>query len=190
MPRPPRLSHAIGFDDAPFDRGHRGDVPVVGVAFAGTVMHGVVTGRVRRDGANSARTLAELVLDGPYRDHLQLIFLQGVALAGFNVVNAFWLHRQTGLPVVIVARRQPDYARVRSALIGRVRGGAAKWRLIERLGPMRPVAGVWVQCVGIELTAAADAVERFTVTGHIPEPLRAAHLIAGAMTRGYSRGRT
>ncbi|WP_084474126.1 DUF99 family protein [Deinococcus pimensis] len=185
-----RLSHAIGFDDAPFDRAHRGDVRIVATVYAHTTLHGVLTSRVRRDGANSTRVLAGLVKDSPFAAHLQLIFLQGVALAGFNVVDAHALHRLTGLPVVVVARRQPDYARVRAALLGRVPGGARKWRLIERLGPTRPVAGVWVQCVGIDVEGAGAAVERFRVTGNVPEPLRAAHLIAGALGRGVSRGRT
>jgi hypothetical protein len=35
MVKAPRYSHVIGFDDAPFDRGHRGDVPVIAAVYAG-----------------------------------------------------------------------------------------------------------------------------------------------------------
>lgn len=185
-----RLTHAVGFDDAPFDRAHRGNVRVIGTVYAGTTLHGVLSGHVRRDGANSARVLAALIAESPFRKHVQLVFLQGVALAGFNVVNAFWLHRQTGLPVLIVARRQPDYGAVRRALLTRVPGGARKWRIIERLGAMRPVGGVWIQTVGLTTEEAERVLPVFTVTGRIPEPLRAAHLIAGGVTTGVSRGRT
>jgi hypothetical protein len=31
-----RISHVIGFDDAPFERAHRGDVVIVGAVFGGT----------------------------------------------------------------------------------------------------------------------------------------------------------
>ena len=68
--------HAIGFDDAPFPREHRGDVRIFGAAYAGATLHAVVSGKVRRDGANSTAELARLCAE---QEHLQLIFLQGRA---------------------------------------------------------------------------------------------------------------
>ena len=35
-------SHVVGFDDAPFARWYRGDVPVVGAVFCGLRLEGVV----------------------------------------------------------------------------------------------------------------------------------------------------
>ncbi|GAA5512077.1 hypothetical protein Dcar01_00791 [Deinococcus carri] len=183
-----KFSHAIGFDDAPFAREHRGDVRVFGTVYAGHTLHGVVSGRVRRDGRNSTAEVARLVELSGAREHLHLILLQGVALAGFNVVDAPALGALTGLPVLLVARRPPDLERIRRALLTRVPGGARKWRLIEALGPMEPCRGVWVQCVGLGLAEAEVALAALTVTGRVPEPLRAAHLIAGGVTRGSSRG--
>lgn len=190
MGAPPTLSHVVGFDDFPFARSHRGDVPIVGAVYAGLRLEGVLSARVRRDGRNATRVLADLVTRSKYAPQLQLVLLQGIALAGFNVVDLDALHRATGLRVLVVARRRPRLDRVRDALLARVPGGARKWRLIERLGPMLPVAGVWVQCVGLSAADAERVVRRLAVHGHIPEPLRAAHLIAGGMARGESRGRT
>lgn len=183
-----RFSHVVGFDDAPFAREHRGDVAVVGAVYAGLRLEGVLVGRVRRDGANATEVLARLVTGSKFRQ-LQLILLQGIAVAGFNVVDIEGLHRRTGLPVLAVSRRAPRFARVRSALLARVRGGARKWRLIERLGPMEKAGDVWVQRVGLSLGEAEAVVRRLAVHGSIPEPLRAAHLLAGAMATGQSRGR-
>ena len=185
----PTLSHAIAFDDFPFAREHRGDVPVVGLVFAGLRLEGVVRGAVRRDGANATRELVRLATTTKFAPQLQLVLLQGIALAGFNVVDLPALHRRTGLPVLVVARRPPRLPLIREALLTRVRGGARKWRLIERLGPMEPVAGVWVQRAGLSLADAARVVRRLAVHGRIPEPLRAAHLVAGGVATGQSRGR-
>lgn len=182
------FSHAIGFDDAPFVREHRGDVAVFGTVYARHTLHGVVSGRVRRDGRNSTAELARLVGESRAGEHLHLILLQGVALAGFNVVDVPALGRLTGLPVLVVARRPPNLERIRAALLARVPDGARKWRLLEALGPMEPCRGVWVQRVGLNLPEAEAALGALTVTGRIPEPLRAAHLIAGGVTRGSSRG--
>ncbi len=184
-----RFSHVVGFDDAPFDRGHRGDVPVVGAVFSGPVLQGILVGKVRKDGANAAAELARLVSAGRFSGHLQLILLQGIALAGFNVVDVPLLHEGTGLPVLVVARREPDLAAIREALLGRVPGGRRKWRLIERLGPMEEVADVRVQRAGLSLEEAGEVIRATAVNGRIPEPLRTAHLVAGALATGESRGR-
>lgn len=183
------IEHVIGFDDAPFDRAHRGNVPVVGAVFCGARMEGVLVGRVRRDGANATAVLARLVASSRFATHLQLVLLQGIAFAGFNVVDTRTLHATLGIPVLVVARRRPDMAAIEAALRERVPGGARKWRLVRRAGAMEQLAGVWLQRAGIERRAAERVIERFALHGRIPEPLRAAHLIAGALARGESRGR-
>lgn len=184
-----RLSHIIGFDDAPFARRHRGDVPVIGAVYAGARLEGVVSDRVRRDGVNSTRVLAGLVRRSRFREHLQGVLLQGIALAGFNVVDIHALAALLGMPVVVVARKRPDLAAIRRALLIRVPGGARKWRLIERAGPMEPCAGVFVQRAGISLERTRALIRRFAVHGKLPEPLRTAHLIAGGVVAGESRHR-
>lgn len=189
MPLTRRLSHVVAFDDFPFRREHRGDVPVVGAVFAGGRLDGVLRTTVRRDGANATSRLAETVLGSRFAAHLQLVLLQGIALAGFNVVDARELSARTGLPVLVVARRRPDLAAIRRALLLRVRGGRRKWRIVERLGPMEPLGGVFVQRVGLTAAEALGALRRTTREGNLPEPLRVAHLIAGGIGRGESRGR-
>jgi uncharacterized protein len=175
-----RLSHVIAFDDAAFDRAHRGDVPLIGVVFAGTRLDGVLRGSVRRDGVNSARTMAALIGGSKFVEHLQLIMLQGIAVAGFNVVDVFSLHEETRLPVLVVAKKQPDFVAIRAALHERVRGGAKKWRIIERLGPMESVGRVHVQRVGLTIDEAKRVIDRCAMNGSYPEPLRVAHLVASA----------
>ena len=184
-----RYSHVIGFDDAPFERAHRGDVMVVGAVFAGTRLEGVLSGKVRRDGANATRVLIELVRRSRFGAHVQAILLQGIAFAGFNVVDVNALHSALKIPVLVVARRAPNLAAIRAALLHKVRGGRRKWALIEQLGPMEAVQGVYVQRAGIMLDKAADLIRRFALHSTLPEPLRTAHLIAGGVTQGESRHR-
>jgi endonuclease V-like protein UPF0215 family len=183
------FANVIGIDDAPFERTWRGDVGIVGAVFAGTRLDGVLCGRVRRDGANAAGRIAALVSESPFNAHIQLIMLQGVALAGFNVVDAFRLAEGLDRPVLIVARRAPNRDRIREVLLTQVPGGTRKWVLLDRLGPMELLAGVYVQRVGLTMEQAQATIERHRQQGNIPEPLRVAHLIAGALARGRSRGR-
>jgi len=176
-----RFSHLIAFDDAPFDRNHRGDVPIVGVAFAGLRLEGVFAGRVRRDGQNATRELARLAATSRYFRHTQALLLEGIALAGFNVVDLPALAQAVARPVLVVVRRRPDLERVRRALLGRTPGGARKWRLIGRAGPIEPLAGLFVQRAGLSAAEAESLITATAVNGRLPEPLRVAHLIAAAI---------
>ncbi|MFO0589308.1 MAG: DUF99 family protein [Polyangiaceae bacterium] len=197
-----RFSHVIGIDDAPFPRAHRGDVLVVGVAFtAGRTpsvpndapgppgVEGVLSSRVRRDGANATRAVQKMVRASQFYAHVHAVLFQGIALAGFNVIDIHALAEGLQRPVLVVARKAPDMAAIESALRTKVRGGAAKWQRILRAGPMEPCGPLFVQRAGLSLAEAADLIGRLAIHGHIPEPLRLAHLIAGGVTTGASRGR-
>ena len=186
---PANISNVIGFDDFPFARPHRGDVQVVGTVFSGLRLDGVLCGRIRRDGANATRRLAGLVGASKFAPQVQLVMLQGIALGGFNVVDIHELSGLLEVPVLVVARRAPRVEAIRDALLARVPGGRRKWALIERAGPMEPLGGVFVQRAGISFEAAGRVVRRFAVYGNVPEPLRVAHLIAGGVATGESRGR-
>jgi hypothetical protein len=48
---------------------------------------------------------------------------------------------------------------------------------------------LWVQRIGLSPQEARALVEATTLHGHLPEPIRLAHLIAGGVTTGRSRGR-
>lgn len=183
-----RFSNVVGFDDAPFARGHKGKVKLVGTVYASLRFDGVLIGEVDKDGFDSATRLAELIDGSKFAEHIQLIMLQGIAFAGFNVVDVFSLHEHLGLPVLVVARKQPDMASIRKALLSHIEEGKTKWAVLERLGEMEQINGVFVQRVGISPDQAAAVLDQFAVHGNIPEPLRTAHLIAGALVYGQSRG--
>ena len=189
MPLPRRWSHVIGFDDGAFDHEHRGDVLLVGAVFNGPRLEGVLTGKVRRDGANATDTIYKLITDSRFATHLQAVLTQGVAVAGFNVVDLPLLHQRLQIPVITVARRQPDFASIKRALLQNVPGGARKWRLIERLGKMQRIEGVYVQYIGIEREDVATLMQCFAINGRLPEPLRVAHMIGAGVSTGQSRHR-
>lgn len=178
-------------------------------------MDGVVSGKIRRDGSDSTRTMIELIQSSQFREQLRVILLQGIAVGGFNVVDVHELSAALALPVLVITRRQPDLGAIERALFSgdppgrpRVIGAHRKWRLIraagemERLEPSRralrratasgqPASGqrLWIQRVGISLSAAREIIEATTLHGNVPEPLRLAHLIAGGIVAGRSRGR-
>jgi hypothetical protein len=185
----PRWSHVVGFDDAPFPRQHRGDVLVVGAVFAGARLDGVLSCKVRRDGANATRRLVECVRASRFFPQLHAVLLQGIALAGFNVVDVHRMREELARPIIVVSRRKPDLGAIRDALTKHVPGGARKWRSIERAGAMEWMEGLYIQRAGIAQDATARLLRMHRLHGRMPEPLRTAHLIAGGVTLGESSGR-
>jgi endonuclease V-like protein UPF0215 family len=214
-PRYPVAVNVIGFDDGPFAREHRGDVLLIGAVCSRTRLDGLVSGRIRRDGWDATRRMIELVMGSPFRAHVRAVMLQGIAVGGFNVVDIHELSRALSVPVLVVTRRAPDLAAVRRALFSDdpasrppVRGARRKWALIGKAGAVEPLgmsrraalaagptglqAGrqrLWVQRAAITLAEARQLVAATTLHGNIPEPLRLAHIIAGGVATGRSRGR-
>ena len=186
---PRRLSNLVAFDDGPFPRQHTGTVPVVGTVYADLRLDGVLVGRIRKDGCDAADILGQMVEESRFNGHIRLVMLQGIALGGFNVVDVFALQRRLTRPVLVVSRRRPDLAKIRRALLKHVPKGAEKWQIIERLGPMEPAGPVFIQRVGLAREDALETMRPVAVHGHVPEPLRSAHLIAGALVSGQSRGK-
>lgn len=184
-----RFSNVIGFDDAPFLRNHQGPVQIVGAVFADHRLDGVLVGAIEKDGCDAAVKLAALVQTSKFNQHARLIMLQGITMGGFNVVDVFDLYKRLKRPILVVARRAPDMGAIRRALEQHLSGGREKWAVIEALGAMEPVGDVYIQRVGLTRVQAGDILARWSIHSRIPEPLRCAHLIAGALVGGQSRNR-
>ena len=189
-----RFSNVIGIDDAPFvprrgtPRAMTKKVKVVGALFARLNLHGVILFEVTEDGDDAAAVLAQGIVRSKFLGHIQLIMLQGIALGGLNVVDVPWLSKETGRPVLVVARRAPDMDAMERALSS-VKDGDKKLAIIHSLGPMEPIGGVYCQRYGLSREEAEETLRLFCVNGLIPEPIRVAHLIGGALVNGVSSGR-
>lgn len=185
-----RYSNVIGIDDAPFDKNRDDRVLIVGAIYADTRLIGVLSTHVTPDGDDGTAAIASMIRRSRFAEQIQAILLQGIAMAGFNVIDIHALHEKLAVPVLAVARHEPDMRAIRKILLSKVENGKHKWELIEKAGTMQPAGNVYVQRAGISPDDACALIERFAVNGHIPEPLRSAHLIAGGIAQGESRGRT
>lgn len=185
-------SRFLGIDDGPFHFGDA-DVLLVGVAVqAPSYIEAVLTGHAHVDGQDATDRIAAMVSRSRYREGLRMIFLNGIAVGGFNVIDLDALHREIGVPVVTVTRRSPDLDAIRGALQRKFEDWEERWALIERHRieevktrhtPLR------VTYVGATRHEVVEALALTTVRGALPEPLRVAHLVAAASVKGESHGR-
>lgn len=176
----------LGVDDAPFDSdGMNEDVLVVGTVFrGGSVLDDVVSTTVEQDGDDATLQLVEMINGCKFNPQLQAVFLDGIAFAGFNVVNLRVVQEQTGIPVVTVSRDEPDRESMTGAL--RKLDMPEKARLVENAPEPVQVRDLFIQMVGdIDVEELLDIC---CVHSNVPEALRTAHLIAGGIADGESRG--
>jgi uncharacterized protein len=185
FPPPERTVRAIGFDDAPFTRGRRGEVAVAGVVCAGTRFEGLVWGAVRQDGWNATDALVALLARGKFLPQLHLVLLDGVGFGGLNLVDLAALAARLGRPCVAVMRRAPDLAAMETA-IRRLPRPERRLALLARAGPIHRRGPFVFQVHGAEPDATGAALARLTDRGNVPEPLRLAHLVGSAVRTGES----
>ncbi len=185
-------SRFLGIDDAPF-RFDDEFVPVVGVVVqAPSYIEGVLTTLARVDGWDATDRIAAMVRGSRYREGLSMIFVDGTAVGGFNLVDVDALHEAAGVPVVTVTRRKPDLAAIETALRRRFDDWPERLRMIRKhtTEPMPTKhTPLHVTYVGASREEVREALALTTVRGALPEPLRVAHLIAAAIIQGESHGR-
>jgi hypothetical protein len=180
----------LGVDDGVFIPHTRGLVPVVGVVFRGGYwLDGVMHTKVRVDGFDATRKIAAMVLNSPHYKQLRVILLNGVTLAGFNVVDIRKLNEKTRLPVMAIARQKPNFAEIRVALHNLPRS-EERWGLISNAGEVLEVPTrsrknkLYVQIVGILEEDAKKILQLTSTRSDIPEALRVAHLVASGISNG------
>ena len=179
----------MGIDDGPFLRDRTHDVLVAAPVFrGGEFMEGLLSTRIRQDGFDSTDKLTRMVKESRFYPQLHYLMLDGIALGGFNVVDLERLHQECDLPVMVVTRRMPDLEKIRSAL-DRLDGSARRWDTLLRAGPIHEIRGLCCQFKGMEPAEVEDLLELTCTRAKLPEPLRVAHIVAGGITTGESRGR-
>ncbi|AFL95428.1 hypothetical protein CL1_1229 [Thermococcus cleftensis] len=182
----------VGFDDGTFSfssKLERGKTILIGVVMKGSQeVVGVLSRWITVDGTDATEAMADAVTASRFKD-LRVILLKGITYAGFNVVNLEKLHRETGLPVVVVVRKRPDLGAMEAALRKHFPDAEERLRLLKKAPPLVEVIPekLYFQAVGVDEKTAAEIIRATTRTGLNPEPLRLAHMIASAVMTGESR---
>ncbi|MGM0557888.1 MAG: DUF99 family protein [Myxococcota bacterium] len=180
-----RQLRAIGFDDAPFLRGSDEPVPIAGVVCSDTKFEGMVWGDVTPDGFDATQRIIDLLADSKFLSQLHVVLIDGIAFGGFNIVDLPALASELGVPCVAVMRQRPDLKSVHAAL-ERLDEPERRMELLARAGEIHDAESVCFQVAGAAAETVARAMPRLIYTGHVPEPLRMAHLIGAAVVRGES----
>jgi hypothetical protein len=183
----------LGIDDSPFRFGDGRSLVVGAVVRLPGYLEAIMRTDVEVDGDDATEQLVRMVSGSRYRDQVKAIMLDGICLAGFNVIDIQALHESLGIPVLTITRDEPDMARIRAALQGHFADWERRFEMIAR-HPLReiPTAHKPLHASGLGLDWAEfeQLVQQSTVRGAVPEPVRIAHIVAAAMVKGESKGRS
>ena len=184
----------VGFDDGAFTPRSDALVPVIGTIFRGGLyLDGLLRTDVKVDGNEATEKLVKLINSTRHKKQLKVLMLDGITLAGFNIVDIKELNERTGIPVIVINRKLPDLEKVRRAL-KRFDDFEERWKAVENAGEIKECyvkkgKKIYFQAKGMNEETAREVIKISTTRSFIPEPLRIAHIIATGIVRGESYGR-
>ncbi len=178
----------MGIDDGVFIPHSKGSALIVGVVFrGGRWLDGVMHTKVKVDGFDATDRIASMIISSPHCKQLRVAMLNGVTLAGFNIVDIRKLNERTGLPTIAVTNHRPDFEKIRKAL-GNLSKSDERWETLWSGGQIHAVPlgsgnrRLYVQISGITFGDTQKIIQLTSTRSSIPEPLRAAHIIASGVT--------
>ena len=176
----------LGVDDGRFIPHTQGSAIVVGVVFrGGCIIDGVMHTHVSIDGFDATEKLVSMITSSPHHKQLRLIMLNGITLAGFNVVNLNKLSLLTKLPIIALTLEKPDLQAVHNA-IDSMPNSEERWKTIQEAGEIHQIRckgkALYAELVGISLFDAQEIIKLTSTNSSFPEPLRVAHLIASGVS--------
>lgn len=187
------LKRVLGIDDSSFDREVEERTLLVGVLarFDGYV-EGVVTREASIDGMDSTDAIISM-FSAHFGSEVDYVMLNGITFAGFNICDLNRVWKETGVPVVSITRKRPDIESMNSAVRKHFPDHERRIEVLTSTVPVeitiRPGSKVYANIVGMELQEASELIRKTIVRGNMPEPVRLAHIIAGGIKNGESRGK-
>jgi len=179
----------LGIDDGFFHPRTKGTVDVVGVVYRGGYwLDGVMRTEVKIDGMDATEKIASMIKSSPHYKQLRVVMLNGITLAGFNVVDIQHLFKEVDLPVITVTREKPNLAEIKMALEN-LPECEKRWQAMKNAGEITEVntrsgeESVYMQVAGISESDAEKILKKTSTRSNVPEALRVAHIIASGLAQ-------
>jgi len=183
-----REIRVLGVDDGVFTPRSRELADIIGVVFRGGYwLDGFMHTKVEVDGDDATEKLSSMILQSSHYAQLRVVLLNGVTMAGFNVVDIQELHEKVQLPIIVVTRDEPNFDDIRKALQN-LPNSERRWAAIEKAGKLITVytrkgeEPIYAHAAGISEETAKRVLRTTSTRSNVPEALRVAHIIASGLT--------
>lgn len=151
----------------------------------GSIIEGVLSSTIKINGADSTNKICGMISRSRFKEQIKIVCVNGVAMAGLNVIDVKAIGRRTGANTLIITRRKPNRTKLVHAIrtFGKKENVPIKPReniLKQQAGKVERVDGFYVE--------NGNLVPKRIITTSI-EMLRLAHIIARGVSTGESKGR-
>jgi uncharacterized protein len=161
---------------------------IVGVVGRNGVIEGILSSSIEVDGKDSALSIIRMVNSSRFKEQIKLVVLNGIALAGLNVVDIPRLENALKIKTVVLTRGKPRPMLLVRALNEFSHESGKEVR--ERIALVKEQAErESVLSNGFHLQSTIEEPEIRRLVKSIYEMLRVAHLIARGVETGESKGR-
>jgi len=147
------------------------------------VIDGFGAGTLKVSGSDATSSVVKLYRNLK-RNDVNAVLISGSILSLYNVLDIDFLHESLGLPIIALS-----FNKARSDLASNIRArfskkvANAKLALLDKLGTADRIKlntgyEVFVRSAGISQNISKMLLDKFTLQGAIPEPIRVARLLA------------
>ncbi|MGP6220352.1 endonuclease dU [Caldiplasma sukawensis] len=174
----------LGIDDGPFSRNNNRNTVLIGVLFRQNIIEKVLIDLIKVDGDDSTDKIITMINEASNCD---VVMLQGVTFAGFNIVDIHAVTEKTGKKVFSVITRKPDIESMINAL--KKHNMKNKIDLLKQI-PLKEVTVLertyYINSENISDNFIKEVMNICVKNGIRPEPLRLADLIGKGFKKIYS----
>ena len=123
------------------------------------------------------------------RDDINLLLLNGCVISWYNVIDLHRVAGETGLPLICVTYNESAGLEryFRELFPEDWKHRVEIYRKNKNRVPVKLSTGhvVYIRFIGMEVDEAKGVLNRFTLEGAIPEPLRIARLLARSIIKSF-----
>ena len=175
----------LALEDSPFSK-KGGKALIIGLVGRDNIVEGMLSFGVDVDGSDSTEMILRSLRRSRFLKQVRVIALNGITLAGLNIVDVRRLSDELGVSIVAITRKKP-HARMLSVAIGKrgldVAGKRAMLKSLWSGIELKRTQGYYVQYLAGVETPSEELVR---VSAGM---LRLAHIVASGLGRGESSGR-
>ncbi len=170
---------ALGIAES-FHKGKSNKALLAGVVMrADFIVDGFGFSKTTVGGLDATEAVIKLFLDIGRRD-INVIMLNGCIISLFNIIDIYEVHCSTGVPVICISYRESPGI---EKYLQELEDSEERLSLYKKLGRREVITlntgkRVFVRYSGVNWREVKMVLDKFTIQGAVPEPIRVARILA------------
>lgn len=177
----------VAITSGPINRKRKKTI-LTGIIFRDNYIEGLLSSDVNIDGADSTAKIIKMIGNSRFKDQIRIVLLNGIAIAGLNIVEPKTIEKRLNARVVLLNKRKQNARELVNALreFSRLskKDVRRKIRIVEDYSSVKII-----KFHGLFLQSGLDEnnVKRFAERAF--EALRVSHIVSSGVAKGESKGR-